>query len=385
MTMEEAVRNLNDANPGEDRLTGQERVVLVHDYLLIARGAERAFASLCDMWPTAPIATLLYDGTVFAQRLATHAVRTSPLQLLGAKQSTFKALLPLLPWAAGRLDVSDADLVVSSSSAFAHGVRPDPGSAHLCYCYTPFRYAWYEQEAGVAQAPRFARPAVRATLRRIRDWDRRAASRGTHYVAISRISQERIARYWGLDAPIVHPPVELERFAPGQPEDFVLVVGEIVRHKRMDVALEAARRARVPIKVVGGGADEPRLRALYGESAEFLGRLDDAALAQLYSQAKALVVPNLEEFGIAAVEAQASGRPVVAAASGGALETVIDGETGVLVPPDDVDAFAEVLGDEGLGRFDPAAAVANAQRFSVEAFGTKMRHQAALALGHAAG
>ncbi len=355
-------------------------VVLVHDYLLVMRGAERSFAALCDLWPGAPVASLLYDRTVFGERLAGHSVRTSPLQHLGARQTTFKMLLPLMPWATEQLDVSGHDLVLSSSSAFAHGVRPDPGAVHVCYCYTPFRYAWYEQDAGIAQAPRLARPFVAASLRRIRRWDRSAASRDTYYIAISRISQERLAEYWDVAAPIVHPPVELARFAPGEPEDFLLVVCELVRHKRVEVALEAARRAGVPVKVVGGGADEQRLRSLYGAHAEFLGRIDDRALAALYPHARALVMPNVEEFGIAAVEAQAAGRPVVAAAAGGALETVVDGETGVLVPPGDVAALAAVLGDEQLTRFDPARAVANAQRFSVAAFGTQIRRHVAAAL-----
>lgn len=359
---------------------GSLSVLLVHDYLLVMRGAERSFTALCDLWPDAPVASLLYDPRVFGDRLAGHSVRTSPLQRLGARQSTFKVLLPLMPWATERLDVSGKDLVVSSSSAFAHGVRADPGAVHVCYCYTPFRYAWYEQEAGLEQSPRLARPLVAATLRRIRKWDRRAASRDTHYIAISRISQERLARYWDVDAPIVHPPVELTRFAPGEPEDFVLVVCELVRHKRVEVALEAARLAGVPIKVVGGGADEQRLRGLYGEHAEFVGRLDDEELARLYARARALVMPNVEEFGIAAVEAQASGTPVVAAAAGGALETVIDGETGVLVAPGDVHALAAVLSDEQLTRFDPARAVGNARRFSVAAFGAGIREQVDIAL-----
>ena len=354
--------------------------MLVHDYLLVMRGAERTFAAICDLWPKAPVATLLYDSDVFGGRLSGHDVRTSPLQRLGAKQSTFKALLPLMPWATERLDVSGHDLIISSSSAFAHGVRVDPGAAHVCYCYTPFRYAWYEHEAGVSQVPRLARPLVRKALYRIREWDRRAAARGTHYIAISKASQERLLQYWGVEAPIVHPPVGLARFAPGEPEDFFLVVCELVRHKRVELALEAARRAGVRVKVVGGGSDERRLRALYGEHADFLGRIDDDALAELYPRARALVVPSVEEFGITAVEAQAAGRPVVAAASGGALETVIDGETGVLVPPADLDALTAVLSDDGLQRFDPAAAVANARRFSIETFRSKMRAHVASAL-----
>jgi glycosyltransferase involved in cell wall biosynthesis len=358
--------------------------VLVHDYLLVMRGAERTFAALCDLWPGAPVATLLYDQKVFEERLAGHPLRTSPLQLLRAKQSTFKALLPLMPWAAEHLDVSGHDLVVSSSSAFAHGVRPQPGAVHLCYCHTPFRYAWYEQESGLAQAPRFARPLVSRTLRNARAWDRRVAARGIRYIANSRLSQERLARYWGVEAPIVHPPVELGRFSPAEPEDYVLVVCELVRHKRVDLALEAARRAGVRVKVVGGGADEQRLRTLYAQHAEFLGRIDDAALADVYARARALVMPNVEEFGITAVEAQAAGRPVVAMAAGGALETVVDGETGVLVPPGDLDALTAVLRDGDLERFAAAATIANARRFSVEAFASHIRAHVASALAHLA-
>ena len=355
-------------------------VVLVHDYLLVMRGAERAFAAMCDLWPGAPVATLLYDDAEFRDRLAGHRVRTSQLQRLHARQGSFKALLPLMPWAIEHLDVSAHDLVVSSSSAFAHGVRPDSDAVHVSYCYTPFRYAWYEHELGVAQAPRLARPLVSRTLDRIREWDRRAAHRDTRYVAISRLSQERIARYWGVEAPIVHPPVELGRFAPGEPEDFVLIVCELVRHKRVALALEAAKRASVPVKVVGGGADEPRLRALYGAHAEFLGRIGDDELGHLYPRARALVMPNIEEFGITAVEAQAAGRPVIAAAAGGALDTVIDGETGVLVPPGDLNALTEVIADPELDRLRPQAAVANARRFSVDAFRSNFRVQVDAAL-----
>jgi len=349
--------------------------VLVHDYLLVHRGEERSFVALCDLFPGAPVTTLLFDPAMFGQRLAGHPVRTSRLQRLGARQRTFKALLPALPYAAERLPVGGHDLVVSSSSAFAHGVRPDPGATHVCYCYTPFRYAWYEREIALGQVPALLRRPLDMTLDRIQRWDRKAASRGTHYVAISELSRERIRRYWGVEAPVVHPPVELDRFQPRAPEDFVLVVCELVRHKRVELALDAARRSRTPIKIVGGGADEARLKELYGDHAEFLGRLGDSELAALYPRARALVMPNTEEFGITSVEAQASGRPVLAAAAGGATETVIDGKTGFLLPVGDVDALTEAMGDPGLDRLEPSACMANAQRFSVRAFQAGMLEQ----------
>ena len=260
------------------------------------------------------------------------------------------------------------DVVVSSSSAFAHGVRVADGAVHVCYCYTPFRYAWHEREPTLEAQPRLLRPLLRLTLERIRRWDLAAARRPTHYIAISELTKQRIADFWGRDSTVVHPGVEVERFAIGEPEDFFLVVGELVRHKRTELALAAARRAGRRIKVVGVGPELQRLSALYGDSAEFLGRVSDAELADLYSRARALIVPNVEEFGIAAVEAQAAGRPVVAADAGGARETVVDGHTGVLVAERRPDALAEALRETDFDRFSAEQIAEHAQRFSTDTF-----------------
>jgi glycosyltransferase involved in cell wall biosynthesis len=345
-----------------------EHPALVHDYLLVYRGAERAFAAIAGCWPDAPISTLLYDPEAVGEHFAGHEIRTSGLQRLGAKQGQFRRLLPLFPRAAERLPVSGHSLVVSSSSAFGHGVRPDPGATHVCYCYTPFRYAWYERDRARAEVPRLARPALDFTLERIRRWDIEASKRVTHYVAISEYCRTRIHEAYGRESEVVYPPVQTERFETAEPEDFLLVVTELVRHKRVDVALEAAKRAGVPIKVVGHGPDVPRLQSLYGDSADFVGRISDEQLAALYPRALALVVPNVEEFGIAAVEAQAAGRPVIAPDAGGTHETVRDGETGVLLDVVDVEPLADAIASTDFTRFDPQAAVANAARYSVAAF-----------------
>jgi glycosyltransferase involved in cell wall biosynthesis len=355
------------------------RVSLVHDYLLVMRGAERAFAAIADLFPQAPVFTLLYDEQGTNERFAEHAVITSPLQRLGVRQSNFRRLLPLYPSAVGRLRLGPSELVLSSSSAFAHGVRVPEGATHLCYCYTPFRYAWYEQERALAETPLLLRPALRSQLRRIRRWDLAASRKVDAYFAISRLSQERIKRYYGRDSTIIHPPVETSRFAPGKPGEALLVVSELVRHKRLHVALEAARRAHAPIRVVGSGPQNAALREAYPE-VEFLGRARDVELAELYAAARAVIVPSMEEFGITAVEAQASGRPVIAAAAGGALETVTDGETGILAQLDDVDSFQHAI--EGIDKlpFEPQRAVMNAARFSVEAFQTRFSQEVAKAL-----
>jgi glycosyltransferase involved in cell wall biosynthesis len=332
------------------------------------RGAERAFEAIASIWPTAPIYTLLYDREATRHRFDGRPVRTSPLQRLRLGQAGFRPLLPVLPWAAERLPVAGYDLVVSSSSAFAHGVRPHPDSTHICYCYTPMRYAWHERQRALRSAPRVVRPFLRRTLDRIKDWDREAAQRVTRYIAISQLTRERIQRFYERDASVVHPPVETNRFKPNTPTDYVLFVGELVSHKRVEVALEAARRAGRKLKVVGDGPERPRLEAQYGSSAEFLGRVADEALPSLYAHALALVVPNIEEFGIAAVEAQAAGRPVVAVDAGGVKETVVNGTTGILLSADDSDSFAEVLREVDFTRFSSVAISAHAQRFSTASF-----------------
>ena len=339
-------------------------VGLAHDYLLVMRGAERTFAAIADLAPSAPVYTLLYDREGTEGRFDGHVVTTSWLQHLRIRQRGFRGLLPLLPVAAASLSAVDHDVVVSSSSAFAHGLRTRADAVHVCYCHTPFRYAWFERDRALSEVARPLRPALDLTLRAIRRRDVRIARRLTRYVANSKLCQERIRRYWDREAKVVHPPVEIERFSPGEPEDFFLVVSELVRHKRIAAALDAAGRARRRVVVVGEGPELDSLRARYGDAHEFRGRISDEELEALYPRALALLVPGVEEFGIAAVEAQAAGRPVVGVDAGGLQETVIPNETGALVPDGDVDAMAEVLAQTDFTRFDPRRARANAERFS---------------------
>jgi glycosyltransferase involved in cell wall biosynthesis len=344
-----------------------ESIVLAHDYLLVMRGAERTFGAIADLYPRAPIFTLLYDERGTDGYFAGRSITTSPLQRLGVGQRTFRRLLPLYPLAVGRLELPASDLVLTSSSAFAHGVRIPEGALHVCYCHAPFRYAWYEQPRALEEVAPPLRPLLRVLLQRMRRWDLRASRRVHSYIANSRLTQERIKRFYGRDAPVIHPPVDTARFTTGTPGDSLLVVSELVAHKRVHVALEAARRAGAPIRVVGSGPDHAALAEAYPE-AEFLGRASDEQLVALYASARAVLVPSMEEFGITAVEAQAAGRPVIAAAAGGALETVLDGQTGSLAALDDVDSFAHAIERIDDLAFDPQDAVRNAARFSVATF-----------------
>ena len=354
-------------------------VALAHDYLLVMRGAERTFAAMADAWPRAPIHTLLYDREVTGSHFAGHEVHTSCLQRLGVRQKSFRRLLPVFPAAADRVDLSDTQLVISSSSAFAHGFRTAPESTHVSYCHSPFRYAWHERARALDEFPGGLRPLGRKLLDRVRAWDLEASRRVDHYIANSKLTRERIAEFYGREAPIVHPPVAVERFRPGVPEDFFLVACELVRHKNVDVALQAARRAGAHVKVVGTGPELEPLQRLYGTHAEFLGRVSDAELADLYARCRALLVPAVEEFGITAVEAMASGRPVVGCDRGGSVETVTPG-TGVLVPVRDVEALAEVMAYTDFESFDQQYLRRRAERFSTTRFQRNLRREVERAL-----
>ncbi len=356
-------------------------VLLVHDYLLVRRGAERTFEAITECFPRADVATLLYDPVASQGRFRGRRIRTSLLQSVAAKQGRHRLFLPLLPLAAERLPTDHARLIISSSSAFAHGVRPAADAVHVCYCHSPFRYAWHERDRTERAVPSVTRPAVHAVLSAIRHWDESAARRVTAFIANSELTRQRIKECYGRDALVVHPPVDIERFtAEPDPRDYFLTVGEVTGHKDTEIALAAAERAGVNIKVVGDGPELARLRRRFARHAEFLGRVDDERLIELYAGCRALVVPAIEEFGITMVEAHAAGRPVLAAAQGGALEIVSDGVTGMLVAPRSVEAFSQSLRATDWESFDPVALRANAARFSRERFCERFTDAVAVAV-----
>jgi glycosyltransferase involved in cell wall biosynthesis len=354
-----------------------EGVVLVHDYLLVMRGAERTFETIATCYPKATIATLLYDPVGTAGRFRHRRVRTSFLQPIAASQRRFRRALPFMPLAAERLPLDGARLVISSSSAFAQGVRPAREAVHISYCHSPFRYVWHERRRTAERVPAPARPLVKPALDALRRWDLEASRRVTAYIANSQLTRRRIGEFYGRDATVVHPPVEVERFVGRpDPQDYFLVVGEVTGHKNVEVALAAAERADVKTKVVGDGPARARLRRRF-KKATFLGRVPDRRLIELYAGCRALLVPAVEEFGITMVEAHAAGRPVAAAARGGALEIVDDGRTGILFPPGDVESLAEALRETDWEGFDVDRLRASAQRFSADQFRRRFRSEVA--------
>jgi glycosyltransferase involved in cell wall biosynthesis len=352
----------------------EPRVALVHDFLLDLRGAERVFAAICDAWPEADVFTAVYDERGTEGRFAARSPRASFLQRLRPTARTFRPLLPLYPHAIESLDLRGYDIVVSSSSAWAHGVLVDPGAVHVCYCHNPFRYAWSEREATLAARNPLTRPALRLLLSRWRQWDSLAAQRVDAYVANSAITAARVRRYFGRGAEVLHPPVELSRFSPGPTGAHYLVLAELMAHKRIDVAIRAFNALRAPLVVVGDGPEFRRLRRLAGPTVRLTGRLDDGGVADLLSGAQALVVTAEEEFGIAAVESLASGRPVIALRSGGVLETVTEGVTGAFYDDgDDPRALADAVRAFDVAAVDPASCVAAARRFGVARFQERLR------------
>jgi glycosyltransferase involved in cell wall biosynthesis len=348
-------------------LARPQRVALVHDFLLDVRGAERVFLAMCELYPDADIFTAVYDEQGTEGRFAHRNVTASFLQRLRPSARTFRSLLPLYPAAIESFDLSGYDLVLSSSSAWAHAVICDEPTVHVSYCHNPFRYAWNDRERVLAERDPISRPVLRTILRRWRQWDWIAAQRVDSYMANSNSTRRRIAAYWGRESSVVYPPVETTRFSPGAVGEHFLVLSELMSHKRIDVAVRAFTRLGLPLVVAGDGPDARRLKSLAGPTVRFVGRVPDPEAARLLQSCRALVVTAVEEFGIAAVEAQAAGRPVIATDAGGVRESVIEGQTGSFFDGD-VDDLVQAVRNFDPASFDSQACVENAARFSSEAF-----------------
>jgi glycosyltransferase involved in cell wall biosynthesis len=344
------------------------RTALIHDFLVSVRGADRVFLEICNLWPDADVFTPVYNERGTEGRFADRNIHTSFLQRLQPNARNFRAFLPLYPAAIESFDLSGYDLVISSSSAWAHAVICDERAIHVSYCHNPFRYAWNERHRTLAERHEpLSRAALSRLFRRWREWDWIAAQRVDRYVTNSRTTQARIKAYLGRDSRIIYPPVATQRFRQQPVGAHYLVLSELVSHKRIDVAIEAFNRLRLPLLVIGDGPDGRRLRRLGGPTVRFAGRVSDAEAADLLARCRALVVTTGEEFGIAAVEAQAAGRPVIARAAGGLLENVVDGVTGCLWE-DGTDGLAEALARFDTNAIDPEACIANARRFDASVF-----------------
>jgi glycosyltransferase involved in cell wall biosynthesis len=344
-------------------------VAVVHDYLNQRGGAERVALELARMWPDAPIYTSLYRAGSTFPEFAERDVRTSWIDRLPVDRG-FRSLFPLYPNAFADLGPVDADLVVTSSSGWAHGIRTRPDATHVVYCHTPARWLYGTDYLGASSRQQaVARPLLGA----MRRWDKAAAHRATLYVANSRNVQQRIRTTYGLDAEVVYPPVDLERFRPRERGDRLLVVSRLLDYKRVDAVIRAANQAKLPLDIVGSGPSFDELRALAGPTVVFHRRLEDSAVTALMENCRALVLPGEEDFGITPVEAQAAGKPVVALGAGGALETVEAGVTGTFFHDHAPESILAALAAADAIETPPEEIARRASRFAREAFVARMR------------
>jgi len=355
------------------------RVALVHDWLTGMRGGEKVLEALCAICPGAEIFTLVHAPGSVSGAITARPMHTSFVQQLPRAARWYRNYLPFFPAAVESFDLDAFDLVISSSHCAVKSVVATGRARHLCYCHSPMRYAWDQFDAyfGPDRLGRASRVA-RAVMRPLARWDAATSGRPQRYVANSQYVARRIRRYYNRSAVVVAPPVDTVFYTPAArpPEPYLLVVSALVPYKRLDVAIHAARTAGLPLKIAGEGTDRGRLAAIAGPDVEFLGRVTDEDVRELYQGATAVLLPGEEDFGIVPVEAQACGRPVVALGSGGALETVVDGVTGILVDGHEPDAWAAAIrrvrdGQSG-GAFQPDAIRRHAETFSRERFLTAM-------------
>lgn len=348
------------------------RLALVHDWLNQIGGAEDVLQALVAMYPESPIYTSIYAPDLMPPAYRSWDIRTLWLDRLPGIYRHHQPYLPLYPVAWGGLQLAEYDVVVSNKSGFCHGFRSTPGTLHICYCLAPTRYVWqlesYIAREGLGRAAALALRPLIAVLRR---WDYAAAQRVQHFIAISTEIQQRIKTYYNRDSVIIYPPVDTTRFQPvpqEDVEDYFLVVSRLIPYKRIDLAVQAATRLNLPLKVGGRGRDLERLKAIAGPTVEFLGYVPDDALPGLMARCKAFLFPGLEDFGITPVQAQAAGRPVIAYAGGGALDTVLPGVTGELFDAMTVDKLAEVMQYFDGRAYDPQAMRAHALQFDTRVF-----------------
>jgi glycosyltransferase involved in cell wall biosynthesis len=363
--------------------TAAPRVVLVHDWLTGMRGGEKCLEALCRRWPRARLFTLLHRPGAVSDAIERLRPRTSFLNQLPGVHRYYRYLLPLMPAAVASWRLPPCDLVVSFSHCVAKGARPPRGVPHVCYCFTPMRYAWHLRDAyfGAGRLGRLKAMLVERLLGALREWDRRTAANVTHFVAISQTVRRRIAECYGRDSTVIYPPVDTDFYCPAPlpREDFYLAVSAFAPYKRLDLAIEGCNRLRRPLVVIGTGQDEKRLRRLAGPTVRFLGWQPDEVIRDCLRRCRALLFPGEEDFGIVPVEAMACGAPVIALGKGGATETVVPlsgrrEPTGVWFEEQTVECLMGALTafEARASDFNTSAARRQALRFNGTRFGEEL-------------
>lgn len=341
------------------------RVALVHDYLIQYGGAERVLEQFAQLFPDAPIYTLLYDKAASGYAFEGREIRTSFLQKFPRAKSFYKFLALLMPIAIENFDLRGYDLILSSSASYAKGVLTDAKSLHICYCHTPMRYAWldYKKIAGDSFYPLALSRFIPFLTPYLRFWDRISAARPDYYLCNSNFVKNRIAKYYRREAVVVYPPVNFSHYAISAPQNYFLMSGRLVPYKRFDIAIKAFNELGFPLKIMGAGPQYHRLKKMAKTNIEFVGLVSEHDLSRHYAQAQALIFPQEEDFGIAALESMAAGRPVIAYGAGGALESIIEGQTGHFFYEQTPQALKNAVLQFTKMQFDPERIRAHAQQF----------------------
>lgn len=354
-------------------MAGHEQVALVASWLNQHGGAERCLEAAHEIFPGAPVFTSTYWPAAMPPAYRTWDIRVSFLNRLPIANQ--RMLLPLYPLAFESFDLSGYDRVLSLTSAFAHGIHVPPGAKHFCYLFTPARFLWnyrdYVERERIGRLPRMVLPLFISTLR---EWDRRAAQRVTHFIAISEIVQQRIAKNYLRDSTIIYPPVQVDRFTVSTShDDYFLILSRLVPYKRIDLAVQAFNDLGLPLVIAGDGRDRSRLQAMAKPNVRFLGRVSDAESCDLLARCRAFIFPGEEDFGITPLEANACGKPVIAFAGGGALETIVEGVTGEFFREPSAASLADVVSGFDDRQFDRAVIRRHAEKFSTQVFKDKIR------------
>ena len=346
------------------------RIALVHDYFVQMGGAERVAEAMHESFPSAPMYTSVALPHSLPQRLRMADIRTSPLQHLPSIERRFRHYFMLYPFAVESFDLSQYDLIFSSSSGYAKGVRRRRNAIHVCYCHTPMRWVWrYDDYVARERFGTFARALLPAMLWPLRQWDLRAARQPNYYIANSRLVAQRIKKIYGREAHVIPPPIDVNRFhMSNEIEDYYLVLSRLMPYKRIDLAIEACKRMNRRLIVIGDGPDRSRLEKLGDDRIEFLGRQPDKVVNYYAARCRALLFPGEEDFGMAPLEANAAGRPVIAYRAGGAVETVEEEVTGVFFDQASGMSLAEAIEKfEGM-RFDQYTLRRHAEKFDRSVF-----------------
>jgi glycosyltransferase involved in cell wall biosynthesis len=348
------------------------RVALVHDYLNQNGGAEKVLEAIHGLYPVSPVFTSIYAPELMPTEYRDWQIHVSFMQHLPFVHRHHQPYLLLYPKAFERFTFADYDLVLSSSSAFAKGVRVPRGVPHICYCHSPMRFVWdFDRYAKRERMSPLARRMLPLLLSRMRQWDLATAQRVDHFIANSTTVAQRIKQFWNRDSEVIYPPVDTALISPAPADevgDYYLLVSRLVPYKRFDIVIDAFNALGLPLKVVGTGRARADLERRAGPTIEFLGFVSDEEKHHLFSRCKAAIFPAEDDFGIAQVEVQAAGRPVIALGAGGALDTVVDGVTGVLFQPQTPDGVIAAVRRFETLEFLPGEITARAERFSRDRF-----------------